>query len=68
MKEYPTTNDEAGKPAALAEDERAAERRPQAFWEAAACDSLREIWDTPENEAWDAFYQQEQQKGNVPAI
>ena len=39
-----------------------------AFWEAAASESLREVWDTPENEAWDTFYQQQQKQGNVPAI
>lgn len=48
-----------------AQEREQGERR---FWEAAASDTLREVWDTPENDAWDAIYHQEQQKGNVPAI
>lgn len=48
-----------------AQDEEA-ERRPAAFWEATASDALREIWDTPENEAWDTVYQQAQGKGKLP--
>ena len=48
-----------------AQQQEQSERR---FWEAAASDTLRDVWDTPENDAWDAIYQQEHQKGNVPAI